>query len=175
MPQNDQALLTRLKTAGLNFVVIGGVCVVYYGAPLATFDLHICCPFGEENLKRIEAAVRDLHPYHRLTANKLPFELTPHLIAELKNLYLQTDLGKLDCLSEVAGVGAYEEVLKQSVAAIFSYGEFRFLKLDALIASKQAAGRERDLTAVRHLRAIKERLNQEKENTTSENSNQLFI
>jgi hypothetical protein len=158
MAQNDQALLTRLKTNGLDFVVIGGVCVIFYGVPLATFDLDICCRFGEQNLKRIEASVHDLHPVHRLTANKLPFELTPHLCAELKNLYLQTDLGKLDCLSEVAGIGDFDEVLKQSVPAKFSYGEFRFLSLDGLIASKQAAGRERDLVAVRQLKAIKERL-----------------
>lgn len=157
MPQNDQALLTRLKERGLEFVVIGGVCVVYHGVPLATFDLDICCRFGEENLKRIEAAVRDLNPIHRLTANKLPLELTPHLCASLKNLCLQTDLGKLDCLGEVAGIGAYEEVLKQSVTARFSYGEFRFLNLDALIASKEATGREKDMIAVRQLRAVKEK------------------
>ena len=75
MPQNDQALLTRLRDNGLDFVVIGGVCVVFHGAPLATFDLDICCPFGTENVRRIEAAVRDLHPFHRLTANKLPLEM----------------------------------------------------------------------------------------------------
>lgn len=161
MPQNDQALLTRLKDAGLEFVIIGGVCVVFHGAPLATFDLDICCRFGEQNLRRIEAAVRDLHPIHRLTANKLPLELTPHLIKSLKNLYLQTDLGKLDCLSEISGVGSYEEVLKQSVPAKFSYGEFRFLNLDALIAAKEAAGRERDLSALRYLHAIKERNEQQ--------------
>jgi hypothetical protein len=39
MAQNDQALLVRLKDSGLEFVVIGGVCVVFHGAPLATFDL----------------------------------------------------------------------------------------------------------------------------------------
>ena len=90
----DQALLTRLKATELDFVVIGGVCVVFHGAPMATFDLDICCRFGAENVERIEAAVPDLHPFHRLTANRLPLELT---------LYLQTDLGKLDCLSEVLG------------------------------------------------------------------------
>jgi hypothetical protein len=165
MPQNDQALLARLKEQDLDFVVVGGVCVIFHGAPVATFDLDICCRFGEQNLQRIHAAVRDLHPVHRLTANKLPFELTPHLCAELKNLYLQTDLGKLDCLSEVAGVGDYDEVLKQSVTAEFSYGEFRFLNLDALIASKEAVARERDLGALSHLRAIKERLDQNSYNS----------
>jgi hypothetical protein len=157
MPRNDQALLTRLQDSGLDFVVIGGVCVVFHGAPIATFDLDICCPFGRENVDRIENAVRDLHPVHRLTANKLPLELTRSAFGELKNLYLQTDLGILDCLSEVAGVGSFDAVLRQSVLARFSYGEFRFLKLDALIASKQAVGRDRDLLAVRSLLAIKER------------------
>jgi len=157
MPQNDQALLTRLKASGLDFVVIGGVCLVFHGAPMATFDLDICCPFGEENIRRIEAAVADLHPFHRLTANKLPLEMTRSAFSELKNLYLQTDLGKLDCLSEVLGVGDFDSVRKQSVIARFSYGEFRFLNLDALIASKRAVGRERDLAAVRVLLAIKDR------------------
>ena len=157
MAQNDQALLTRLQDSGLEFVVIGGVCVVYHGAPLATFDLDICCPFGEANVRRIESAVRDLHPAHRLTANKLSLVETRSSFGSLKNIYLQTDLGKLDCLSEVAGVGNFEEVKRQSVVAKFSYGEFRFLNLDALIAAKKAVGRERDLDAVRHLLAIKER------------------
>ncbi len=157
MPQNDQALLTRLKDSGLDFVVIGGVCAVYHGAPLATFDLDICCPFGEGNVRRIESAVSDLHPFHRLTANRLPLEMTRSAFGDLKNLYLQTDLGKLDCLSEVAGVGDFKAVHERSIEASFSYGRFRFLNLDALIASKRATGRERDLAAVRCLLAIKER------------------
>jgi hypothetical protein len=155
MLQDNQALLTRLKNSGLEFVVIGGVCVNFYGAPLATFDLDICCPFGEENVKRIESAVEDLHPIHRLTPNRLPLELTRSSFADLKNLYLQTDLGKLDCLGEVAGVGAFEDVQKHSVVGLFSYGEFRFLSIDALINSKRAVGRPRDLDAVQRLTAIK--------------------
>jgi len=161
MAQNDQALLMRLRDAGLEFVVIGGVCVVYHGALLATFDLDICCPFGEENVRRIEAAVNELHPVHRLTANKLPLELTRSAFGDLKNLYLQTDLGKLDCLSEVAGVGDFSTVREQSVVASFSYGQFRFLNLDSLIASKKAVGRDRDLDAVRRLLAIKEKKEQQ--------------
>src|ERR1017187_2048153 len=163
MPQNDQALLMRLKDSGLEFVVIGGVCVVYHGVPVATFDLDICCPFGEESVRRIESAVKDLNPVHRLTANKLPLELTRSSFASLKNLYLQTNLGKLDCLSEVAGIGGYEQVLQQSILHRMSFGEFRMLSLDALIAAKAAAGREKDLDAVRLLRAVKERKAQQKE------------
>ena len=163
MAQNDQALLTRLKDSGLEFVVIGGVCVVFHGAALATFDLDICCSFGEENVRRIESAVQDLNPVHRLTANKLSLELTRSNFGVLKNLYLQTDLGKLDCLGEVAGIGNFESVIKQSVVASFSYGQFRFLSLEALITAKQAVGRDRDLDAVRRLLAIKEKRQHQKD------------
>jgi hypothetical protein len=163
MPQDDQALLTRLRATGLDFVVIGGVCVVYYGAPMATFDLDICCPFGETNVRKIESAVRDLHPVHRLTANKLPLEETRSSFGSLKNIYLQTDFGKLDCLGEVAGVGNFEAVKERSITAKFAYGEFRFLNLEALITAKKAVGRERDLEAVRWLECVKEKRDQQKE------------
>jgi hypothetical protein len=162
MAQNDQALLTRLKDSGLDFVVIGGICVVYHGAALATFDLDICCQIDVDNVKRIELAVQDLHPMHRLTANKLPLEMTRSAFGELKNLYLQTDLGKLDCLGEIAGIGSYDQVLKRSVLAKFPYGSFHFLDLDALITAKEAAGREKDLYALRLLRCIKEKNEQRK-------------
>jgi hypothetical protein len=156
MPQDDKALLSRLQQHNVEFVIIGGVCGVMHGVPLVTKDLDVCCRFTADNLRRIEAAVKDLHPYHRMTANKLPLELTDSLCARLKNLYLQTDLGTLDCLGEVAGVGDYEEALSRSVNFRLSYGQFHILNIDALIDAKQAAARPRDLEAVRYLLAIKE-------------------
>jgi predicted nucleotidyltransferase len=163
MPQNDKALLSRLKEQNVEFVIIGGLCGVLHGASLVTLDLDICCRFNRENLSRIEAAVKDLHPRHRLTANKLPFERTDQICDTLKNVYLNTDLGILDCLGEVSGIGGFEEVLRHSIPHNLSYGEFRMLNLDALIASKLAAGREKDLAAIKLLLAIKERRDQQKE------------
>ena len=163
MPQNDKALLSRLIECTVEFVVIVGVCGVLHGASLVTLDLDICCRFSRENLRRLEAAVKDLNPRHRLTANKLPLELTDELCGRLKNLYLSTDLGTLDCLSEVAGIGSYEQVLQRSVLRSMSCGELRMLDLDALIAAKLATGREKDLDAVKLLRAIKERKEQQKD------------
>lgn len=163
MPQNDKALLSRLSEQKVEFVIIGGVCGVFHGASLVTFDLDICCRFSRENLRRMEAAVKDLHPRHRLTANKLPLELTDELCGSLKNIYLNTDLGTLDCLSEVAGIGGYEQALQRSVPHVLSYGEFRILDLNALIDAKSAVGRQKDLDAIRLLQAIKEKRAQQKD------------
>src|SRR5207249_6053622 len=129
--QDDQALLLRLRNEQVEFVIIGGFCGIIHGVTLVTKDLDICCRFTPENLHRIEAAVKDLHPYHRLAANKLPLELTDELCTRLRNLYLQTDIGKLDCLSEVTGIGDYEAVLQRSVIYRLSYGEFRILNVEA--------------------------------------------
>ena len=157
MVQDDQGLLQRLHRCKVEFVIIGGFCGILHGVSLVTRDLDVCCSFSIENLRRIESAVRDLHPYHRLVANKLPLELTDELCVRLKNLYLQTDLGKLDCLSEVRAIGGYPEALKRSIPCKLSYGAFRMLDIDALIAAKEAVAREHDLAAVKQLRAIRER------------------
>lgn len=158
MIQDDKALLQRLQQHRVEFVIIGGVCGIMHGVTLVTTDLDVCARFTTENLLRIQTAVADLHPHHRLVANKLPLVLTDELCSRLKNLYLQTDLGKLDCLSDVAGVGGFEIVLRNSVLLNLSYGDFHILDLDSLIVSKETVGRERDLAAVRQLHAIRERL-----------------
>ena len=119
-----------------------------------TKDVDICARFDPDNLRRLEAALKDLNPFHRMTPNRIPFILDERLCRELKNVYLRTDLGILDCLSEVSGVGRYEDALRLSVPCLS--GRFRMLNLDAIIAAKQAAGRDRDREAVILLSAIKE-------------------
>jgi len=145
MAQNSQEILTRLRKHGVDFVIIGDICCVYYGAPIAaTLKIEICCRFDEAELRKIESAIGDLHPFHRLTTNKLPFVLTPGLAPRLKNLYLQTDEGTLDCLGEVAGVGTYDAVVKSSELYKLPYGDFRFLSIDGLIAAKKATRLEKN-------------------------------
>lgn len=158
MIQEAEALLNRLHDHGVEFVIIGGICNVLHGVTLATQDVEVCCRFTPENLRRLETAVRDLHPIHRQTPQKLAFVLDNQLSRELKNIYLRTDLGVIDCLSEVAGIGGYEAVLQASVAVPLPFGQCRMLSLDALIRSKETLGREQDLAALRQLRAIRERI-----------------
>jgi hypothetical protein len=157
MIQEAEALLARFTAQHVEFVIIGGICNVLHGVTLVTKDVDVCCSFSHDNLRRIEAAVKELHPVHRQTPDRIPFELTDDLAMRLKNLYLRTDLGVIDCLSEVTGLGNFNSVLSVSVPVPLGFGTCRMLSLDALIRSKEATGREQDRIAVRHLRAIKER------------------
>ena len=158
--QDSESLLERLIRHQVDFVVIGGFAVIAHGVSLLTEDLDVCCPFDEAGIRRVHGAVADLHPVHRITPQKLPFELTPHLLATLKNVYLRTDLGILDCLSNVKGVGEFDAVKQNSVVVELPIGKCRILELATLIRSKEAIGGVKDLQAVRLLKAVQERREQ---------------
>jgi hypothetical protein len=150
-------LVERLIAARVEFVLVGGFAAVAHGVTLVTQDIDVCCPFAPANLRRIESAVTDLHPVHRMTPQKLPFVLTEELCGSLKNVYLDTDFGPLDCLSEVLGIGSFDEVKKRSIELSLPIGICPVLNIDALIAAKAAMNRTRDRMAISQLKAIKER------------------
>jgi hypothetical protein len=150
-------MIARLVAGGVEFVLVGGYAAVAHGASLMTRDVDICCRFSRDNLLRLREVVADLHPRHRMTPDRLPLELSDELCGRSKNLYLETDLCILDCLSEVAGIGDYEMVLRHSLEIAFPEGRFRVLDLDGLIRAKEAMDRPHDRLTVLQLRAIKER------------------
>ena len=154
--QNLSELTRRLVEAQVEFVLIGGFAAVAHGATLVTRDVDICCRFSEANLKRIQRALSPLHPVHRSRPD-LPLDLTPEQCSSLKNLYLKTDLGVVDCLSEVRGIGDFDAVVKQSVEVELPFGHCRILDIDGLIRAKEAMNRDHDRITVRQLREIKMR------------------
>ena len=87
----------------------------------------------------------------------LPLELLPELCAGLKNLYLKTDLGILDCLGEIKGVGDYDEVVKHSVELELPIGKCRVIDFDTLMLAKEAMDRDHDRITVSDLKNIKKR------------------
>ena len=153
---NPETLLENLIQNEAEFVIVGGYAALAHGCTLLTQDLDICCRFTPDNLLKIQEALKDLHPCHRMTPARVPLSLTSGTCHGLKNLYLDTDWGVLDCLSEVTGLGNYEDVLAESVEIQLPFGACRLLSRDALIRSKTVMGRPRDLEAVRQLQFIAE-------------------
>jgi hypothetical protein len=146
-------LIERLVAAEVEFVLVGGLAAMAHGSSQNTQDVDICCRFSEENLMRIQRAVADLHPVHRM-APEFALSLTPEQCARLKNLYVKTDFGVLDCLGEVKAVGSYDDVLLHSVEIDVLGGRIRILDIATLIKAKEAMGRPHDLVAVQHLKAV---------------------
>ncbi len=152
-----ESLLERLVRRRVQFVVVGGYAAAAHGATLVTQDVDICCRFSPSNLLRLQEAVADLHPVHRMTPRRLPLALTEAACRGLKNLYLDTDLGQLDCLGSVLGLGGFEIVLKRSIRIKLPFGFCRILSLDALIVAKEAMDRPRDHAAAAELKALHSR------------------
>jgi hypothetical protein len=152
-----ELLVERLCRAKVEFVIVGGYAAAAHGVTLVTQDVDICCPFDMENLMRLRAALDGSQPKHRMTPDRRPVVITPESCAGLKNLYLQTDIGQLDCLGEVKGIGPYPSVKEASVEVDVGAFRCRILSVAGLLAAKRAMGRERDREAVVQLEAILER------------------
>ncbi len=76
----------------------------------------------------------------------------------MRNLHLSTDLGQLDCLGDIKGLGGYDERLRRSEQIELGEATIRVLSLIAMIDAMRAMGRPRDLHAVLQLEAIRESL-----------------
>jgi hypothetical protein len=148
-------LLARLVKHKVRFVLIGGYACIVHGGTLSTVDVDVCCDFSSENLLHLQEAIADLNPVHRMTPQRLSLALTAEKCEVLKNLYLDTDLGQLDCISAVQGLGDFAQVNELCETIEVEHVRLKVLNRDALIESKKAMNRPRDREAVRELEAIK--------------------
>jgi len=148
-------LLNKLVKAGVDFVIVGGFAGVVHGCTYVTQDIDICFDFSADNLFRLREALCEIHPVHRMTPKLQPLEITEENYSQYKNLYLDTDIGRLDCLSVIDGIGGYQEVKKKAVPIEVEDMRLYVLDLDALIQAKRAMNRPRDKEAVLQLEAIK--------------------
>ncbi len=158
---NFENLLARLIEHRVEFVLVGGFAATAYGSTLLTQDVDVCLRFSTDNLMHLQEALADLHPVHRMTPQRLPLRLTLESCRDLKNLYLDTDLGQLDCLGIIQGVGDFEQVKEHSIEVSLPAGTCRILSLEALIRSKEAMRRPRDRDSLLQLKAIRQRLRQQ--------------
>ena len=155
MTEDFLRLLSKLNRCQVRFVVIGGFAGVAHGATAVTQDIDICCEFTSENLLRLQEALAEFHPVHRMTPGRVKLQLTEQNCKDYKNLYLDTDLGQLDCIGYVKGVGDFEKCWQASRMVEAEHERFHVLTIEALIQAKKAMNRPRDKETVIQLEAIR--------------------
>lgn len=149
-------LIGLLAGHKVDFVLIGGFAAVIHGVSLLTQDLDVCVSFREENMERLSRALKGCHPIHR--QNRKPLDQTAKTLSRFKNLYLLTDVGELDLLGEIAGLGSFEDLAGHTIDIELFGSACRVLDIDALITSKKEMGRPKDKEAILQLKAIREKL-----------------
>lgn len=140
----------------MEFVVIGGLSAIWHGSARVTLDLAIFYSRVPANLKRVVAALAPFHPKPRGFPAGLPFIWDEAMLRNSSVLTLDTDLGEIDLLAEVAGLGGWNEVSARAITVSTFERSIRTLDLASLIASKRAAGRPKDLDALPELESILE-------------------
>jgi len=154
---NDfERILTSLRSADVSFVIVGGVAATVHGSARLTSDVDVVYERSRANIERLVRAVTPLNPYLRGAPAGLPFTFDVETVRRGLNFTLTTDAGPMDVLGEITGVGDYSAVFAVSEELALYGAPYRCINLDALIVSKRAAGRPKDIEAVAELELIRD-------------------
>lgn len=146
------AILRVLVAHDVEFIIVGGVCAVLHGVPVATGDLDVVHRCTEENVQRLLAALDELAAVSRLDPRRLRPQAS-HLLSPGQQL-LETTSGLLDLLGELAGGDSYDDLVAEAEEVHLEGRPVRILSLAQLIATKTKAGRAKDhamLPLIRHV------------------------
>jgi len=142
-PQIDfSELLKALTNAGVEYIVIGGVCASIHGAPVSTFDLDIIYSRDPQNLERLEKVLKQLEAHYRMKP-----EVTPDAerLDGPGHHQLMTRFGPLDLLGSTIGGEGYQELIESAEEIdLGTKGFVRVLNLPTLIRIKESLARDRD-------------------------------
>ena len=140
----------------VQFAVIGGLSGTLHGSARVTYDLAICYSRGAANLRSLARALEPFHPRPRGFPADVPFLWDEATLRTGTIFTLQTDIGEIDLLAEVTGLGTFDDVKKHAITVEAFERQFLTLDLPGLIQAKRASGREKDLAALPELESLLE-------------------
>lgn len=147
-------LLNRLLDAELDFVVVGGVAATLHGVSEPTRDLDVCIRLSPQSWERVVAVIGALNPRFALTVDRRPIALTAAELTEYRNLYVLTDLGRVDFLGEVPPLGSIDRVALNAVTMELDGRTLRVISIEDLLVVKESIRRPKDLEVAAELRAL---------------------
>ena len=108
LSKNIEAPLRLLGEHKVDCVIVGGIAALIHGSLLLTNDVDVCYARDPENLRRLVGALQSVHARLRNAPEGLPFILDAETLKRGLNFTFTTNIGDLDLLGEVRGVGHYE-------------------------------------------------------------------
>lgn len=149
-----QAILQLLAARGVDHVIVGGYAAVLHGSPRITQDLDISYATDQANLDALGRALIDVSARLYGVDDDVPFVADGRTLARTELLTLQTDLGKLDLMTDPSGGPGYERLRADAETVDIGGLAVRIASLDDLISMKRSAGRPKDEGDVVELEAI---------------------
>ncbi len=137
LPLDFKELLEEFVRENVEFVLIGGYAVAFYGRPRATKDIDLLLEGSPENLHRVSLALARFGAPEKVVA----------AIATMAHddvVFMGHPPLRVDMLLTISGVGSsaiFEDAVRVQLDGI----AMRVISLPHLIANKRAAGRPQDL------------------------------
>lgn len=160
---DPRRLFAALATAGVDYVLIGGMAVAAHGAPRATEDLDICPDPDEANLKRLADLLAAIDARSIDEGELGAEELPEHDLDGLRgggNFRLRTRLGKLDVMQYLHPFDDETwTTLDRHAEPRHVFGQrIRVCGYEDLLAMKRAAGRGQDRIDIGNMKAARREL-----------------
>ena len=152
-------LLRVLAAHGVDFVVVGGIAMIFHGSARVTQDLDICFAPDQANLHVLGAALVELGARLRGVTDDVPFVPDGEALRRLSIVTLDTAEGPIDLLRAPSGAPPYDELRRRADRMETDGVAILVASLDDLEAMKRASGRPKDnldleeIEAIRRLRA----------------------
>jgi predicted nucleotidyltransferase len=151
-----EEILKGLGAKKIKFILIGGFAAAAHGSTYLTNDLDICYERSPENIRKLVGFLKSVHANLRDAPQDLPFILDEKTFSFSLNFTFKTNLGDLDLIGELPGIGAFAQALKAAEPLDLFGMKVEVLSLEGLIQNKKATGRPKDLAHLKELEAIRE-------------------
>jgi hypothetical protein len=145
-----------LERHSVRYVVIGGVAARLLGSPTVTRDTDICYERSPQNAEHLADALRALGAKLRGVDEEVAFVLDGRTLAAGDHFTFVSRAGDVDCVGAPAGVGGFEDIVREAVELDLDGLTVSVASIDDLIRMKRAAGRPKDLIEVEVLAAVRD-------------------
>lgn len=144
LPQDFRDFLKLLNSRKIEYLLIGGYAVGYYGYPRATADMDIWVAVSEENAKKLTEAIKDFG-INAPDLNESIF-LKPGKVIRMGHPPI-----RIEVLTKISGVNferCYERRKETKIDGI----KVKIISFKDLLKNKEASGRYKDLNDLENLR-----------------------
>ena len=132
-----------LNHAGVDYLLVGGFAVNYYGYHRFTEDIDFWIAVSDENFDRLLAAIREF--FGEALAG-----LDMNFLKNNESLYLGRVPNKIEVFQKASGV-EFSEVYPRRVETTIEGLPVKIISLDDLKTNKRASGRNKDLADLDNL------------------------
>ena len=143
LPPHSKEFLRLLTSHKINYLLVGGYAVGYYGYPRATIDIDIWIERSEENAQKVVTMLEEFG----FTDADLKSDW---FLLDNKNFRMGMPPNRIELLTGISGVN-FSDCRERGVAAEIDGIPVVVIGLEDLKRNKAASGRNKDLEDLRNL------------------------